>query len=92
MWGTAGATERIGTAFSCFAVKFMQVRGYEFPRIHLLRLYEKGLLGSDFGTLAHMRKAYPTDLSDKEWKIIEPHMPTTSGYGRPRIHSLRERS
>jgi putative transposase len=37
-----------------------------------------------------MRKAYPTDLSDAEWKYIEPHMPRPKGYGRPRIHSLRE--
>ncbi len=37
-----------------------------------------------------MRKAYPTDLSDEEWKYIEPHIPTPSGHGRPRIHSPRE--
>jgi putative transposase len=37
-----------------------------------------------------MRKAYPTDLSDKEWKIIEPHLPSPKDHGRPRIHSLRE--
>jgi putative transposase len=37
-----------------------------------------------------MRKPYPTDLSDEEWKYIEPHMPSPKGHGRPRIHSLRE--
>jgi putative transposase len=37
-----------------------------------------------------MRKPYPTDLSDAEWNYIEPHMPRPKGYGRPRIHSLRE--
>jgi putative transposase len=37
-----------------------------------------------------MREAYLTDLSDKEWKMIEPHIPTPIGHGRPRIHSLRE--
>jgi putative transposase len=37
-----------------------------------------------------MRKPYPTDLSNEEWKYIEPHMPTPKGHGRPRIHSLRE--
>jgi putative transposase len=36
-----------------------------------------------------MRKTYPTDLSDEEWKYIEPHLPTPKGHGRPRIHSLR---
>jgi putative transposase len=37
-----------------------------------------------------MRKPYPTDLSDAEWNYIEPHMPAPKGYGRPRIHDLRE--
>ena len=37
-----------------------------------------------------MRKPYLTDLSDDEWKYIEPHMPRPLGYGRPRIHSLGE--
>ena len=36
-----------------------------------------------------MRKPYPTDLSDAEWKYIEPHMPVPKGHGRPRTHSLR---
>jgi putative transposase len=37
-----------------------------------------------------MRTPYPTDLSDDEWKYIEPHMPTPKGHGRPRIHTQRE--
>jgi len=37
-----------------------------------------------------MRKPYPTDLSDAEWKYIEPHLPLPKEHGRPRIHSLRE--
>jgi putative transposase len=37
-----------------------------------------------------MRKRYPTDLSDHEWKYIEPHMPAPRGHGRPRTHSQRE--
>jgi putative transposase len=37
-----------------------------------------------------MRRPYPTDLSDAEWNYIEPHMPSPSGHGRARIHSLRE--
>ncbi len=41
-------------------------------------------------TLARMRKPYPTDLSDAEWKCIEPHLPTPRVAGRPRRHSLRE--
>jgi putative transposase len=37
-----------------------------------------------------MRKPYATDLSDAEWKYIEPHVPRPKGHGRPRIHSPRE--
>src|SRR5215217_5045251 len=37
-----------------------------------------------------MRKPYPTDLSDAEWNYIQPHLPTPTGHGRPRIHDLRE--
>src|SRR5215216_892438 len=50
----------------------------------------KGVLGRYFATLAGMRKRYPTDLSDVEWKYIEPHLPTPKGHGRPRTHTLRE--
>ena len=48
------------------------------------------VLGRYFATLARMRKPYPTDLSDAEWKYIEPHLPAPKGHGRPRTHSLRE--
>ena len=54
------------------------------------RLYEKWSSEWCFATLARMRKSYPTDLSDDEWKYIEPHMPVSKGHGRPRTHSLRE--
>jgi putative transposase len=37
-----------------------------------------------------MRKRYPTDLSDEEWRYIEPHLPAPEGFGRPRTHDLRE--
>jgi putative transposase len=37
-----------------------------------------------------MRRHYPTDLSDAEWIYIQPHLPTPTGHGRPRIHDLRE--
>jgi putative transposase len=37
-----------------------------------------------------MRKTYPTDLSDAEWNYLEPHMPAPKGFGRPRVHDLRE--
>jgi transposase len=48
------------------------------------------VLGGYFATLARMRKPYPTDLSDAEWKYIEAHLPAPNGFGRPRTHSLRE--
>ena len=34
-------------------------------------------------------RRYPTDLSDKEWHCIGPHLPEPTGQGRPRLHGLR---
>jgi putative transposase len=36
------------------------------------------------------RQAYPTDLNDTEWGLIEPSLPPPSRTGRPREHSRRE--
>jgi len=36
-----------------------------------------------------MRKAYPSDLTDQQWVIIEPLIPVHR-VGRPRIHDMRE--
>ena len=36
------------------------------------------------------RKAYPTDLSDKEWAVIEPFIPKPKPGGRPAKHERRE--
>jgi putative transposase len=36
-----------------------------------------------------MRRRYPTDLSDAEWRCIEPYIRSPNRRGRPRIHSLR---
>ncbi len=35
-------------------------------------------------------KRYPTDLSDAEWKCLDPHLPKPKRRGRPRTHGLRE--
>jgi putative transposase len=35
-------------------------------------------------------KRYPTDLSDAEWSMLEPHLPAPKRRGRPRVHSPRE--
>src|SRR5262245_55693661 len=32
---------------------------------------------------------YPTDLTDAEWDLLAPHLPTVSTVGRPRTHSYR---
>jgi putative transposase len=34
-------------------------------------------------------RRYPTDLSDDEWRCMAPHLPGSSGRGRPRLHGLR---
>jgi putative transposase len=36
------------------------------------------------------RKPYPTDLKDKEWEILTPHLPQAKHGGRPRSVNLRE--
>ena len=36
------------------------------------------------------RQVYPSDLSDAEWKVIEPLQPKAKGFGRPRTVDLRE--
>ncbi|MBL8120898.1 MAG: IS5 family transposase, partial [Anaerolineae bacterium] len=37
-----------------------------------------------------MRKTYKSDLTDKEWKLIEPHIPKAKRGGRPRKTNMRE--
>src|SRR5215211_9560415 len=37
-----------------------------------------------------MKRTYPTDLSDAEWKHIEPFVPASKPRGRQRIHSPRQ--
>jgi putative transposase len=36
------------------------------------------------------RKAYPTDLTDKEWDILKKYLPEAKPGGRPRSVDLRE--
>ena len=35
-------------------------------------------------------KRYPTDLSNAEWSLLEPHLPAPKRRGRPRVHCPRE--
>jgi putative transposase len=47
--------------------------------------------GDWHGTLEVMvRKAYPTDLTDVEWKCLESHLPAAHRRGRPRRHRVGE--
>ena len=39
---------------------------------------------------AMKRKAYPTDLTDKEWEFLEPLIPAAKPGGRPREADMRE--
>lgn len=36
------------------------------------------------------RKRYPSDLSDKEWTILEPYIPAVKAGGRPSLYTRRE--
>jgi transposase len=40
----------------------------------------------------HNRKTnrYQTDMTDEEWRVIEPHLPAASSTGRPRSWPMRE--
>ncbi|HDI11936.1 MAG TPA: transposase, partial [Candidatus Acetothermia bacterium] len=33
---------------------------------------------------------YPSDLTDKEWEVLEPPLPKPRNPGRPRKYPLRE--
>jgi putative transposase len=35
-------------------------------------------------------RRYPSDLSDAEWPLLQPLLPTPKRRGRPRLHSPRE--
>src|SRR4028118_190933 len=37
-----------------------------------------------------MKRSYSTDLSDAEWKCLQPHVPPPNKRGRPRAHAARE--
>jgi putative transposase len=37
-----------------------------------------------------MKRSYPTDLTDAEWKCLEPHIAAPSKRGRPKTHTTRE--
>ncbi|EKE03112.1 MAG: IS4 family transposase [uncultured bacterium] len=36
------------------------------------------------------KKRYPSDLSHKQWKILEPLIPPAKPGGRPREHSMKD--
>jgi putative transposase len=38
----------------------------------------------------YTRRPYSTDLSDEEWKILEPLVPDAKPGGRPRAHLTRD--
>ncbi len=35
-------------------------------------------------------KSYPSDLTDHEWDLLEPHLPAPKPRGRPRFYSPRQ--
>ena|SRR5215218_3608452 len=35
-------------------------------------------------------RRYPSDLSDAQWPLLQPLLPTPKRRGRPRLHSPRE--
>ena len=50
----------------------------------------RGIRDGGLRSLRHgEQRRYPTDLSDKQWLCICPHLPEPTGQERPRIHALR---
>jgi transposase len=39
---------------------------------------------------SRMMPRYQSDLTDEEWRVIEPHLPATNVTGRPRAWPMRE--
>ena len=37
-----------------------------------------------------MRQAYPSDMTDREWWLLEPLIPAAKAGGRPRKYAMRE--
>jgi putative transposase len=37
-----------------------------------------------------MRKPYPTDLTDEQWPVVQPLIPSAQPGGRPRTVDMRE--
>jgi putative transposase len=33
---------------------------------------------------------YPSDLTDDQWALIEPHLPAEADFGRPRKTAMRD--
>lgn len=40
--------------------------------------------------MSKTRRSYPTDLTDREWEVLEPLVPQAKPGGRPRAHETRE--
>jgi len=37
-----------------------------------------------------MHKSYPTDLTDEQWQVVQPLIPSAKPGGRPRTVDMRE--
>ena len=37
-----------------------------------------------------MKRSYSTNLTDREWECLKPHVPPPNKLGRPRVHTTRE--
>jgi putative transposase len=36
------------------------------------------------------KRIFPSDLSDEQWAVLSPLLPSTKSGGRPRKHDIRE--
>ena len=47
-------------------------------------------IGCDKRSIGMRMNHYPSDITDSQWALIEPHMPPEPGGGRPRKTDVRD--
>jgi putative transposase len=58
-------------------------------KVELEKLFEKASGVGRWRTLRRMKRSNPTDLTNAEWKVLEPYVPAPNKLRRPRIHASR---
>ena len=82
------AVQGIQGEYHSFKLQRLKHCLYDFQRMY--EKYRIKLLCIKI-TEAMARKLYPTDLTDQQWHILKPLIPTPKAGGRPRTVNIRSR-